>query len=206
MSLPSFLIHFTNLKTSFDLVHSTFISSSASCLMAFAITFFVSFLAFLYLFLFSADLFVHHNLNAFFFRSIASFTCSFHHHVFFRSSLAFVFQHNSSQAFKTPFLQDPHKSFESMSTNFPIFSSNFSLISFSFSFHTLHLTLLLFFTDFFNFCSSTSTTTSMYCNSRWITFTSLRYFLYSFPTRTKSISVSFPPKLCRKSPFFYPFS
>ena len=96
---PSFLMNFTNLKTSFGLVHSTFISSSASCFMAFAIIFFVPFLAFLYLF--SAHLFVHHNLNAFFFRSIASFTCSFHHHVFPPSPLAFVFAHNSSQAFKT---------------------------------------------------------------------------------------------------------
>ena len=60
MSFPSLLMNFTNLKTSFDLLYSTFISSSAACFMAFATTFCVQFLAFLSLLLFSADRFLHH--------------------------------------------------------------------------------------------------------------------------------------------------
>ena len=105
------------------------------------------------------------------------------------------FHANHHKPFKHHSCRTSHKSTASVSTNSTTLRSNSSLISFSCSFHTLHLTLLLFFTDFFSLRSSSSTTTSLCCNSPGITCTSRRYFLFSFPTRTKSISVLFPPEL-----------
>ena len=90
-----------------------------------------------------------------------------------------------------------------MSTNSTTLSSAFTLIYFFFSFHTLHLTLLLFFAGFFNFCSSTSTTTSLCYNSLGITFTSRDTFFFLLQPEQSPFVYHFRPK--SKSPSFYLF-
>jgi len=127
---------------------------------------------------------------------VASFTSSFHHHVFPQSLLPFVFSHNSLQAFTTPFFKKSHKSgapkFTSSQPN-PFFKS-FSHVT------VLQLPNSSFMTDSFFitfscFLLSTSTTSNRCCNSHGITFTSRKYFLFSLLTNAKSISVSFAPAL-----------
>ena len=106
-----------------------------------------------------------------------------------RFLLRFLFLQSSSQACKTPSLNEPHKSFASLLTNYFTLFLNFSLVSFL-SFHTLHWSFRFIFMCLNRFSFFTSTSTNLCCNSQGITLTSFKNFLLSFCHQNK-INLSF---------------
>ena len=142
-SNPSFLT--ASKARDYLVFHRNFLSFFVSLILTFATTLFDQFIMFLYLTLFSSDLFLHSSLYASFFLAIAFFTFSFHHQVSPPFFLAI------KHAYKTASLKDLHKSVASVFINSLNRFSNLALFSFAFSFHTLFHIIQSFLTTYFIF-------------------------------------------------------